>query len=35
VRQDLVAMDDELLKLLFPNRPLNQKATPPPAEKQP
>jgi hypothetical protein len=35
VRQDLVAMDDELLKLLFPNRPLNQKATPPPPEKQP
>jgi hypothetical protein len=35
VRQDLVTMDDELLKLLFPNRPLNQKATPPPAEKQP
>lgn len=35
VQQDLVAMDDELLKLLFPNRPLNQKATPPPAEKQP
>jgi hypothetical protein len=35
VRQDLVTMDDELLKLLFPNRPLNQKATPPPPEKQP
>jgi hypothetical protein len=35
VRQDLVAMDDELLKLLFPNRPLNQKATPPPSEKRP
>ena len=35
VRQDLVAMDDELLKLLFPNRPLNQKATPPSPEKQP
>jgi hypothetical protein len=36
VRQDLAAMDDELLKLLFPNRPLNKKATsPPPPEKQP
>ena len=36
VRQDLAAMDDELLKLLFPNRPLNQKAKNPPLpEKQP
>jgi hypothetical protein len=36
VREDLGAMDDELLKLLFPNRPLNQKAkNPPPPEKQP
>jgi hypothetical protein len=35
VRQDLVAMDDELLALLFPLRPLNQKAAPPPPEKQP
>jgi hypothetical protein len=36
VRQDLAAIDDELLKLLFPNRPLNKKATnPPPPEKQP
>ena len=36
VREDLAAMDDELLKLLFPNRPLNQKASnPPPPEKQP
>ena len=34
VQQDLVSMDDELLKLLFPNRPLNQKAPPPPSEKQ-
>jgi hypothetical protein len=33
VRQDLVAMDDELLKLLFPLRPLKEKKTPP--EKQP
>ena len=36
VREDLAAMDDELLKLLFPNRPLNQKAkNPPPPGKQP
>ena len=35
VRQDLTAMDDELLKLLFPLRPLNQKPVPPPQEKQP
>jgi len=36
VREDLAAMDDELLKLLFPNRPLNKKATvPPPPVKQP
>ena len=36
VREDLAAMDDELLKLLFPNRPLNKKAAnPPPPEKQP
>ena len=36
VRADLAAMDDELLKLLFPNRPLNKKAAnPPPPEKQP
>ena len=35
VREDLMAMDDELLKLLFPLRPLNQKAAPPPPEKQP
>ena len=33
--QDLLAMDDELLKLLFPLRPLNQKAFPPQPEKQP
>ena len=33
VRQDLVAMDDELLQLLFPLRPLKEKKTPP--EKQP
>ena len=36
VREDLAAMDDELLRLLFPNRPLNKKAAnPPPPEKQP
>ncbi len=36
VREDLATMDDELLKLLFPNRPLNKKAAnPPPPEKQP
>jgi hypothetical protein len=33
VRLDLLAMDDELLKLLFPLRPLNQKSPQP--EKQP
>jgi hypothetical protein len=35
VRQDLTAIDDELLKLLFPLRPLNQKAAPTLPEKQP
>jgi hypothetical protein len=35
VRQDLIALDDELLKLLFPRRPLNQRAPTHPAEKQP
>jgi hypothetical protein len=35
VREDLVGLDDELLKLLFPLRPLNEKAAPPPPEKQP
>jgi len=35
VRLDLLAIDDELLRLLFPLRPLNEKATPPPPEKQP
>jgi hypothetical protein len=35
VRVDLIAMDDELLRLLFPLRPLNEKATPPATEKQP
>jgi hypothetical protein len=35
VRQDLIDLDDELLKMLFPRRPLNQRAPTPPAEKQP
>jgi hypothetical protein len=35
VRQDLIALDDELLKMLFPRRPLNQRAPSPSAEKQP
>jgi hypothetical protein len=35
VRQDLIALDEELLKMLFPRRPLNQRAPGPPAEKQP
>jgi len=34
VRQDLIDLDDELLKMLFPRRPLNQRAPRPPAEKQ-
>jgi len=35
VRQDLVGLDDELLKMLFPRRPLEQRGAAPPAEKQP
>jgi hypothetical protein len=39
VRQDLVAMDDELLQMLFPRRPPPRSAVPPPPpvppEKQP
>ena len=35
VRQDLVGMDDELLKMLFPRRPLEKREAAPPAEKQP
>lgn len=35
VRLDLITLDDELLKMLFPRRPLNQRAPAPPAEKQP
>jgi hypothetical protein len=34
VRQDLIKMDEELLKMLFPRRPLEHPAVPP-AEKQP
>lgn len=34
VREDLIAMDDELLKLLFPRRPLNTPAAPASPEKQ-
>jgi hypothetical protein len=34
VRQDLIGMDEELLKMLFPRRPLEQRKPPPPAEKQ-
>jgi hypothetical protein len=35
VRQNLVAMDEELLKMLFPRRPLNPPEQAPSAEKQP
>jgi hypothetical protein len=35
VRQDLIGLDDELLKMLFPRRPLEQRGATPPAEKQP
>lgn len=35
VRQDLIAMDDELIRLLFPHRPADSKPPSPPAEKQP
>jgi hypothetical protein len=35
VRQDLIGMDEELLKMLFPRRPLERPAATPPAEKQP
>jgi hypothetical protein len=33
VRQDLIGMDDEMLKMLFPRRPLEKRETAPPAEK--
>jgi hypothetical protein len=34
VRQDLIAMDEEMIRMLFPHRPAD-KLVPPPAEKQP
>ena len=34
VRQDLISIDEELIRLLFPHRPAD-KPVPPPAEKQP
>ena len=33
VRQDLIGMDDGLLKMLFPRRPLEKRETAPPTEK--
>jgi hypothetical protein len=35
VRQDLIGMEEELLKMIFPHRPAEQHAATPPAEKQP
>src|SRR5437016_2364862 len=35
VRQDLINMDDELIRLLFPHRPADSKPPAPPAGKQP
>jgi hypothetical protein len=35
VRQDLIAMDEELIQLLFPHRPADTKPPAPPQEKQP
>jgi len=35
VRGDLIAVDEELIKLLFPHRPTDQHAPAPPTEKQP
>lgn len=35
VRGDLVAMDEELIKLLFPSHPAKPHGAPPPPEKQP
>jgi hypothetical protein len=34
VRQDLLGLNEELLRMLFPRRPLNQRPASPPAEKQ-
>jgi hypothetical protein len=33
VRQDLIGMDDEMLKMLFPRRPLEKRGAAPPVEK--
>lgn len=35
VRQDLLAMDDEMIRLLFPHQPADPKHATPPPEKQP
>ena len=35
VRQDLITMDDELIRLLFPHRPADSRPPAPPQEKQP
>ena len=35
VRQDLIAMDDELIRMLFPHRPVDSNPPAPPQEKQP
>lgn len=35
VRQDLIAMDEELIQMLFPHRPADTKPPAPPQEKQP
>jgi hypothetical protein len=35
VRKDLIAMDDEMIKLLFPAHPAKQKTVTTPAEKKP
>jgi hypothetical protein len=35
VRRDLIGIDEQLLKMLFPHRPAEQRAATPPAEKQP
>jgi len=35
VRTDLIAVDKELIKLLFPHQPTDQPPSPPPPEKEP
>ena len=35
VRKDLIALDDEMIKLLFPGHPAKKTESSPPAEKQP